>query len=397
MQTEFYQDGSPCQCDRMERLYYDSGELQQETPIVNGVPYGKQAFYEPYEMFNGEAKGTDYEEWVCKFETPYDNGIKHGLGFGYFHSGIVAVENKFELDAWVFQKEFYPSGKIHIEGPIHNDKKNGLERIYRESGELAEEIPYVDDKIHGIRVIHHGKKPYSKGCLLDDNLLDHPIGPSGSTTKISYANGIREGLETTHSEDGTLLYQCEWMNGKRRGKTKAYFSDGTQYRVSECLCDTDDLHVEIHSYPLGITSMETFSCDLENDRTNIGSVTVSKEHGTVNKRYEFSLQGTKYAEEVITDESGRIISRTPFRNGLRNGNARQYHPSGEVELQTPWKNGKVHGQEIEFYLDGKMRRTSMYSYGSKNGLERRFDEHGNVVMETLYKHGCACGDQLTLL
>lgn len=228
MKTEHYQDGTPCQCDSMERTYYESGELEFETPYVNGVIHGKQIEYEPFEKYNPNPSKNDKENWVGKWELPFENGQKHGIGYGFYHTGIIAIENRFENDCWIHQKVFYPSGSIKSEVAYQNEQMHGLERVYHESGDLSEEVPYENGKIHGTRVIHHRKETLNDGWQIDGySPYDYPDAPEGTITRITYSNGIRDGLETTHFADGTLMYEVEWKDGRRTGMGKTYNPDGT--------------------------------------------------------------------------------------------------------------------------------------------------------------------------
>lgn len=239
MVTEHYQDGSPCECDSMVRKYYDSGELESETPYVDGKIHGKQMEYEPFAKFNPQPSAEDRMHWVEKYEVPYENGSKQGIGYGYYLSGIVAVENHFANDLWFCQKIFYPSGALEYECAYRNESKHGTGRVYYETGELAEERPYVAGKLHGIRVIHHGKTVLEYAFLADGHgPYDFPDAPEGMVTRIAYVDGVRHGLETTHYPDGTLFYEVEWKDGKRVGKGKTYDPDGslskeTIYRYAE--------------------------------------------------------------------------------------------------------------------------------------------------------------------
>ena len=66
--TEYYKDGSPCECDEMHREYYRA--LISETPYVNGEKHGK-------------AKGY-YASGALKYVIPYINGKIHGIEKQYF-------------------------------------------------------------------------------------------------------------------------------------------------------------------------------------------------------------------------------------------------------------------------------------------------------------------------
>jgi len=305
--------------------YYESGELEYETPYVNGVIHGKQVTYEPFEVYHKPPKrdkDDPFEEveeatkvvpdadWVYKFETPYENGIKQGLGFGYYYTEIVAFENQFENDAWVYQKEFYTSGKIQSEVAYLNEQKNGIERIYHESGELADEVPYLANTIHGIRVIYHRKEIYKDGWHIDrTSPHDYPDSIEGAITKIPYVNGVKNGIETTHSSDGTLLYEVEWKDGRRIGKGRTFFTDGELYKEAIYLYDLDDGYSIVETYPMGQIGTDASLNHWFMPRRDIGSIKV------VNDRtiYQYEFEGVQFGMEIIRGDNGAEVSRAHFK------------------------------------------------------------------------------------
>jgi len=58
--TEYYKDGTPCECDEMQRFRNDSGDISGETPCVNGKKHGIEKQY--------------YSSGALEWETPYVNG-----------------------------------------------------------------------------------------------------------------------------------------------------------------------------------------------------------------------------------------------------------------------------------------------------------------------------------
>lgn len=314
---EHYKDGTPCNCDRMERTYYKSGELEYETPYINDHIQGKQMLYEYYPTNTKNSTDSLNIEWTHKFETPFEKGKKHGIGHGYFYSGVVSVENNFEHDSWTYQKLFYPSGSIKSEVAYTNDLKNGTERHYHENRVLAEELPFVAGRIHGTRIIHHSTEIYTDGVSIDGySDYDFPDAPDGNVTRISYENGIRNGMETTHSIDGILLYSVEWKNGKRIGKAITYFPDGTPYKEAVFQYGSDIYgYYVVETYPNG--QIDVF--DALNlhylPRRDFGLVKASRIGKNTIKTYEYQYNGVSYSIEVVADSENQIISKSHFQNG----------------------------------------------------------------------------------
>ena len=77
---------------------------------------------------------------------------------------------------------------------------------YNESDELSSEIPYVNEKIHGV----------FSGYYVDGILF----------CEIPYVNGILNGIEKWYHRSGQLWEEIPYVNGKIHGIKKEYFKNG---------------------------------------------------------------------------------------------------------------------------------------------------------------------------
>ncbi len=95
--------------DKVEKMYYESGQLMSEEALANGQPNGLHKQY--------------YETGILQAETPYTNGKMNGL--------------------W---KQYYASGKLKREIPMVNGLEDGEDKEYYESGQLKSKTVYTNDK-----------------------------------------------------------------------------------------------------------------------------------------------------------------------------------------------------------------------------------------------------------
>ena len=49
------------------------------------------------------------------------------------------------------RKSYYENGNLWSEIPYVNDKEHGIQKIYYENGKLYSEIPYKNGKTYGVR------------------------------------------------------------------------------------------------------------------------------------------------------------------------------------------------------------------------------------------------------
>jgi antitoxin component YwqK of YwqJK toxin-antitoxin module len=103
MRTEYYKDGTPCECEEMGRRYYKSGALAWEAPYIKNKRHGvEKEYYEsgiiaseiPFEkdVLHGTKKEY-YESGALMFQTTFVNGMRHGIARKYWKSGALAWEN----------------------------------------------------------------------------------------------------------------------------------------------------------------------------------------------------------------------------------------------------------------------------------------------------------------
>ena len=107
LHTEYYKDGTPCECEYMEREHYYSTALQSEIPYINGKIHGIVKFY--------------YESGAMEWESPYTNNKKHGL-----------------------YKEYSESGTLELQVPYVYNRCHGMEYDYRGSGYVKQTLWIMD-------------------------------------------------------------------------------------------------------------------------------------------------------------------------------------------------------------------------------------------------------------
>ena len=77
--TEYYKDGTPCECDEMKRFYNCFvGDATWETPYINGCRNGIEKYY--------------YDSGALRGIIPYVNDKRHGIQKRYYESGALCNE-----------------------------------------------------------------------------------------------------------------------------------------------------------------------------------------------------------------------------------------------------------------------------------------------------------------
>ncbi len=133
--------------------------------------------------------------------------------------------------------------------------KQGWEKVYYETGELAYEVQYIDDKRDGkltwydrdgnvLEIMHYqkGKRHgvnklfFSDGTLRSEvtYLFDKKEGPyrmyfsSGELAlEVNYKNGRKEGVQKEYYPGGKIASEVTYINGYKEGEQVWYDNNGT--------------------------------------------------------------------------------------------------------------------------------------------------------------------------
>ena len=132
------------------------------------------------------------------------------IGFLSFHSVDTTMlkecENHADRISGCVEKKYDSNGKLWVETPYKNDKREGIAKVYFENGNLASETPYKNGKIEGIE-----KWYYENGNL---------------NIEIPFKNDKREGMVKWYYESGNLASEIPHKNDEAYGNLKYYTEDG---------------------------------------------------------------------------------------------------------------------------------------------------------------------------
>lgn len=156
-----------------------------------------------------------FKDGVVKSQIEYKDGtrtdtaegIKDGLEKVYYNTGQLAftVTNKDGKREGAM--DWYDREGKHLE-IIHfqKGKRHGLNIIFYANGELRIEVNYINDNKEGPE-----KYYFSTGRL---------------ASVVTYKNGRKEGLQKEYNEDGTLNNEVMYVHGYKEGERRWYDKKG---------------------------------------------------------------------------------------------------------------------------------------------------------------------------
>ncbi len=157
----------------------------------------------------------------------------------YFENGVVKTQIEYKKDTRTDVKEgvkdglekvYYNTGQLALEVNNVDGLRDGALHWYDREGHHLEVMHYQKGKRHGINKVF-----FADGTLRIDvsYINDNKEGPEKyyfSTGKlaseVTFVNGQKEGLQKEYNEDGTLNNDVMYKHGYKEGKKRWYDKNG---------------------------------------------------------------------------------------------------------------------------------------------------------------------------
>ncbi len=94
----------------------------------------------------------------------------------------------------------------------------------------------------------------------------------------------------------------------------------------------------------------------------------------------FYYEGKPFTGISVEEYNDRVLSELHYRDGLQEGKAQDWYPTGEPRGISYYSQGSLHGRTQEWYRDGKRKREAMYEYGILV-REMQWNENGDVIKD----------------
>lgn len=342
--------------------YHDNGQIWQYLEVVNG-----------------RAKGL-YEEWypngVLKIRTHVIEGIGdvsiECMSSWVFDRESIAYDEKGNLLAKFFYEKgdlsgkatyYHSNGKIRKVTPYVKNEFHGDEIFYDEDGERVGKISYHNGLKHGKSIYQGCKKcpkfteEYKQGLLISGVYYNFD---GRVISKIVEGNGLQ-----TIYEEGTMVTQYEFKEGKREGKVYHYYPEETlksEYSTKEGLKHGEEWVYFEHS----------------NGKQNNAHPKIFLNW------YEGKLQG-----RVKTWYScGVLESEKEMYNSKKNGPSSAWYKNGSVMLIEEYENDLL----VKGIYMKKGEKTVISTIENGEGTATLYDPEGYFLKKVHYHKGIPVED-----
>ena len=322
---------------------------------------GKYAVYMDGTYGNGKGKEYDGHTGGLIFEGEYSNKKRNGKGKEYNIYKVIIFEGEYLNGKRHGKGKEYEDSKNNIliyDGEYLNGKKHGKGKEYDIYGKLYEG-EYLNGKKHGKgkeydiygNLIYEGE--YVKGKRKNDNIENKRIiiKTKARTNRLLFRGEINGNGKEYDGYDH-IIFEGEYLNGKRHGKGKEYNYKG-------------ELILE---------------CEYKNGK--MWNAKGYDEKG--NKTYEI-INGKGYAKEL--NYRNEIIYKGEYLNGLKHGKGEEYFydrlfEDEEYQYISDFKGEYLYGHKKKGkeYYNEEILYEGEYLFDNKwDG--KGYDGNGGIIYE----------------
>ena len=299
-----------------------------------------------------------------------------------------------------------------------------ITQYFNKKGELymiSSLTKVIDKELYGLY------RKYDK----NGNLLIYTYAIDGKNTdKGYYSNGklayilelkiikeqpsIPNGKYIEYYKNGQIKVQGSYKEGKRDGEFKAFLRDGKSagsvfYKDGKIIKSTlvnsmkDNASFSlVTDINYNLNSNEIITDEFLNGL--LKQYFIYNKNGLLNgesREYyeEGDIKSISHFKNDIPDgvfisyyQNGNIENKYAYVNGQANGECFSYYENGKLEERYFLKNGEIDGEAFAYYPSGKLRGKEVQKLGKREGESIIYHENGNIKQKSTFKNDKREGD-----
>ena len=374
----------------LSKIFYPDGKIKTITPFLKGRENGtamefsrdsivitlmdyKNGFMVNKEKVNRyndnhQKDGrwlTFYKNGILQFEGKYKNGKKNGYFKEYSKEGsLVKIEkytdDELQVDATELRKldtrfDFYPDGKVKVEGSYKDSVPDGIRRYYSEKGDV------INSRI------------YKDGIIVGEGIIDKR-GKKQGAWKEYYDPSKETGNKRILKTEGT------YKNDNKIGSWKFYYPNGKVEQIGTYNDNHQPVDVWKWYYDSGNLRRE------ENyvDGLPEGIMTEYNDSGKVISKGNYVAgleEGFWFYNVGDEKQEGTYVS------GKRSGLWKDYFSEGKLRFEGNYIDDVEDGKHKYYWDNGFLKEEGNYIMGKREGDWRYFNEDGTLFMIISFKDG----------
>ena len=203
---------------------------------------------------------------------------------------------------------------------------------------------------------------------------------------------IQNGKYIEYYKNGQIKVQGHYKDGKREGEFKTFLRNSKNagsifYKNGKIIKSTL------------INSMKdnaSFSVltDINYNSNSHEIVTDEFPNGLLKQYFTFNKDGLLDGESRQYYEEGDIKSISPFKNNVADGTFISYYQNGNIKEKHTYKNGNEEGEGIFYYENGKLEEKYFMKNGKLDGEAINYFEDGKIKNKAIFKDGVTLEEEI---
>ena len=203
---------------------------------------------------------------------------------------------------------------------------------------------------------------------------------------------IQNGKYIEYYKNGQIKVQGHYKDGKREGEFKTFLRNSKNagsifYKNGKIIKSTL------------INSMKdnaSFSVltDINYNSNSHEIVTDEFPNGLLKQYFTFNKDGLLDGESRQYYEEGDIKSISPFKNNIANGTFISYYQNGNIKEKHTYKNGNEEGEGIFYYENGKLEEKYFMKNGKLDEEAINYFEDGKIKNKAIFKDGVTLEEEI---
>lgn len=411
---------APCQGSKkdlpVKEMHYDiHGKLVQERDlaVINkkilyhgpSVSYDEKgrikriSFYHEG-ILHGIMKDI-YPTGMVKKTTSYENGILDGPSIVYFNNGQIAKKSSYKqgkLEGDLFT--YYPNGFKESHLFYEKGVLQGLSSYWFDDGEIKSKKYYLYGLLNDTfsnKAVTTYRAPnvleevqcFTFGIPSGVHIMYHPNGKE--SYKVNYKDGLKVGMETFSSSNGSLIGEGQYANGKPVGFH--YLKNDQAVLIYSAHYDIEGNLEEpiVTFYDDGEKKQQYKKTDLGYQ----GDYLEWYPNGTVKRCYHYANDAFDGPQEEFFD-NGILKLKCFYADDKKTGSFKEWFENGNLAVEIEFIKGIKTGSFKTFYENGQLKNETTFDpAGNKTGDEKYFAENGQLIFKGFYSSGLKLGEHLS--
>ena len=341
--------------------------------VINAHPFKTEKelnnFFSKMDQLIKEELKKDYREEMTKRKGTANNEYSFEIEDDrtvLITRSIAGIKPETEITQY-----FNSEGKLYMISSLTKETEKDLYALYRKydkNGNLSIYTYAIDGKNTDKGYYSDGKLAYIKELKI-----------------VKGEAPIQNGKYIEYYKNGQIKVQGYYKEGKRDGEFKAFLRNGKSagsifYKDGKIIKST------LTNFMKENASFSILT-DINYNLNSHKIVSSEFPNGLLETYFTFNKNGILDGENREYYEEGDIKSIFYFKNNVVDGTSISYYQNGNIQEKNTYKNGEENGEGILYYENGNIKEKYFMKNDKLDGEATAYFEDGKIRNKSIFKDG----------